>query len=148
MLSTMYKIKTNIVRPFNVYGKRQDPNGPYGAAIPKFINYLKKGKQPYITGDGEQFRDFIYIDDLVELFILASKGDVYGEIFNGGSGETSSVNDLYKLISKIMKKEITPEYVKEVKEPNTLADISKSKKLLNWEPKISLEEGLKKVIYE
>ena len=139
-------MKYNIIRPFNVYGKRQDPSGEYGAAIPKFIDTFKKEKQPYITGNGSQFRDFIYIDDLIELLVKVAHSKVHGEIFNAGSGKTTSVNKLYKLISKIMSKKVKPRYIKEIKEPNTEADISKAKKLLNWYPKINLEEGLRRII--
>jgi len=146
----MWGMKINIVRPFNVYGTRQDPSGPYGAAVPKFIDSLKNGKEPFITGDGEQFRDFIYIDDLVELLISASgvlEFQVHGKTFNGGSGNSTTINDLYKLISKIMDKKVKPRHVKEIKEPMTRADIGKAKRLLGWKPKVSLKKGLKRMIY-
>lgn len=139
-------IEYNIVRPFNVYGKRQDPSGEYGAAVPKFINALKIGKQPYITGTGRQFRDFIYIDDVIDLLVNVAHSKVHGEIFNAGSGAKMSINGLYKLISKIMDKEIIPFYKKEIKEPNTRADILKAQKLLNWRPRVSLKKGLRKII--
>jgi UDP-glucose 4-epimerase len=141
----MWGMNISIVRPFNVYGKRQDPNGPYGAAIPKFIDYLKIGKKPFITGDGQQFRDFIYIDDLIELLVKVMNKNI-NEIFNAGSGLPTNINDLYNLISKIMVKQVKPRHTKEVKEPNTHADINKAEKLLDWKPKINLEEGLMKII--
>ncbi len=71
-------MKINIVRPFNVYGKRQRPDGSYAAAIPKFIDALNKGDKPFITGDGKQFRDFVYVEDFVDLLIVVSKSDFNG----------------------------------------------------------------------
>lgn len=143
----LYDIEYNIIRPFNVYGKRQDPAGEYGAAVPKFIDTLKRGlEKPFITGDGKQFRDFIYISDLVDLIIEVSRSDVTGEVFNGGSGIPMTINEIYEKISEIMGKSITPDRREEVREPETHADISKAKGLLDWKPKVSLEEGFRNLI--
>jgi nucleoside-diphosphate-sugar epimerase len=143
----MYGIEVNSIRPFNVYGKRQDPGGSYAAAVPKFIDSLKKGETPFITGDGKQVRDYIYVDDVVQLMILAGKSEVYGEAFNAGSGKNISINKLYELIAKTMNKNIKANHIAEVFEPKkTLADISKAKKLLGWKSKVDLEEGIKKSI--
>ena len=139
-------LEFNIVRPFNVYGKGQDPSGPYGAAVPKFIDRLERGKRPYITGDGKQFRDFVYIDDIVELLIRASKSAVHGEVFNGGSGKSTTINDLYRLICKLMSRSTRPEHIEEIVEPMTRADIAKAEEMLGWVPKYSLEEGLRRTI--
>jgi len=140
------QIGINIVRPFNVYGKRQDPSGMYGAAIPKFIEALKTGTEPYITGDGEQYRDFVYIDDVIDLLILLAETDVVGQTFNGGSGRATTVYDLYHMICKIMKKNVRAKYVDEIEEPSTKADIWKASDMLGWKPKYTLEEGLRKII--
>jgi len=142
-------LKANYIRPFNVYGTRQSIEGGYGAAVPKFIEALGQNKPGEITGDGEQRRDFTYIDDVVELIISASETDIYGEAFNAGAGHNYSINELYQTISKVMDKDIAPKHIEAVVEPHTtLADISKAKKLLGWKPKISLEEGLRRTIWE
>jgi UDP-glucose 4-epimerase len=142
-----FDLEINCIRPFNVYGPRQNPLSPYSAAVPKFIDALAKNRPAYITGDGEQRRDFIYVDDVVEEMILLSQCETYGESFNAGSGTNVSINELLTIICKLMGKEFNPDYVDKVLEPTqTLADMSKVKKVLNWQPKISLEEGLKRTI--
>lgn len=146
LFAKLYDMEINYIRPFNVYGVGQNPEGSYGAAIPKFIDALRNRKTPRITGDGKQARDFIYIDDLIELMIRLSISIGTGGVFNAGSGKSTSINDLYKIISGIMKKKVTPRYVKEIIEPETQADISKARELLLWEPKVSLEEGLRRTI--
>ena len=139
-------MKVNCIRPFNVYGKGQSPDGQYAAAIPKFVEALKKGKKPFITGDGKQFRDFVHVEDVVDLMVKVSTSDLSGEVFNAGTGTHTTLNSLYETIRGIMKKNVEPKYVKEVKEPNTLAGMAKARKLLNWRLKNSLVEGLLKTI--
>lgn len=140
------KMKINSVRPFNVYGKKQNPKGPYAAAVPKFIDALKNNKVPFITGDGRQFRDFIYVEDVVDLLMKLSESDVTGQVFNAGSGKHTSINALFDTIAGLMKKKVTPKYVEPVNDPNTLAGIEKAEWLLGWRPKHSLVEGLLKTI--
>lgn len=143
----LYGLESNYIRPFNVYGTRQNPLGGYAAAVPKFIDQISKGKIPMITGNGEQSRDFTYVDDVVDQIILAGKSKVFGEAFNAGAGHTVSINEIFKTVCKLMNKKVQPLYVAPVVEPKmTLADISKAKRLLGWEPKVSLEEGLKRTI--
>ena len=143
----LYRTKANYIRPFNVYGTRQRPDSEYAAAIPKFIDCLSKGTTPWITGDGKQARDYVYVDDVVDLIIKAGESKVYGEAFNAGSGKNISINDLFETIRKIMNKNVIPDHVAPVIEPNlTLADIGKAKTMLGWEPKVSLEEGLRRTI--
>ena len=149
LYKNLYNLQVNSIRPFNVYGSRQNPNSPYSAAAPKFLNELKRGETPWITGDGEQARDFIYVDDVVEIIYRASKCKEYGEAFNAGSGTNISINKLYDLVCRIMGKYVKPDYVAPVVEPNmTLGDMSKVKRILNFEPKIGLEEGLRRTIDE
>jgi nucleoside-diphosphate-sugar epimerase len=140
-------LKANYIRPFNVYGKRQSPEGGYAAAVPKFIESLKQDKAGNITGDGEQRRDFIYVDDVVDLIVKAAETEVFGEAFNAGSGNNYSINELYETISNVMRKDIPPNYVNPVVEPHmTLADTSKARSLLGWAPKVSLEEGIRRML--
>lgn len=141
-------LKANYIRPFNVYGTRQSTEGGYGAAVPKFIEALGQDKAGEITGDGEQRRDFTYIDDVVDLMISASQSDVYGEAFNAGAGHNYSINELYATISKIMGKNIPAKHIEAVVEPHmTLADTSKAWSMLRWKPRIGLEEGLRRTIW-
>jgi nucleoside-diphosphate-sugar epimerase len=146
MFARVTAMKINIVRPFNVFGKRQDPNGPYASAISKFVDTLKTDGKPFITGDGKQFRDFIYVEDVVDLLLKVSKSDYTGEVFNAGSGKHTSVNALYETLQEIMKKKVEPSFIKAIQEPNTLAGTAKVRALLNWTPKYSLIEGLLKTI--
>lgn len=148
LFEKLYGVEANYIRPFNVFGTRQNPDGGYAAAVPKFIDMLRKGETPYITGDGEQRRDFVYIEDVVNILLLAAESKVYGEAFNIGSEMDISINDLYKTIAKILNKDIKPNHVPKVIEPRlTLSDMSKAKKLLGWELKTaSIEEGLERMI--
>jgi len=146
LFQKLYGLNINCIRPFNVYGPRQNPHGGYAGAVPKFIDTLKEGGKPFITGDGNQVRDFVYIDDVVDLILLAAGSEISGEVFNAGSGKNISINDLYSVICELMGKKVTPEHVLPMFEPETLADISKAEKMLGWKPKFPLEEGLKRTI--
>lgn len=148
LFERLYRLESNYIRPFNVFGTRQNPSGGYAAAVCKFIDMLKKGKTPYITGDGEQTRDFVFVDEVVDIIIKASTCKVHGEAFNAGSESNISINKLYEIISELMGKEdVIPNYIEEVFEPKvTLADMSKAKKLLGWKLNTSLIEGLKTMI--
>lgn len=135
------------LRYFNVFGPRQDPNSQYAAAIPIFINKALKDEDIIIYGDGEQTRDFIFIDDVVNANILAAQASVNG-VYNVARGEAISINDIvYSIIkitnskSKIIHKDTRSGDIK-----HSLASIDKTKNDLNFCPAISLEEGLKKTI--
>lgn len=147
LFEKLYGLKSNYIRPFNVYGTRMPLTGVYTCAVAKFIDVIKKRLPLNITGTGQQARDFIYIDDLVDQLLLASTSKITGQAFNCGSGTNTPINTLMKMIADIMGEEIKPIHTPSVFEPNqTLADISKAKELLGWEPKISLEEGLRRTI--
>jgi len=147
LFGKLYGLEVNSIRPFNVFGARQAPGGPYAAAVPNFIKYLSSGETPWITGDGRQERDFVYVDDVIDIILAASTCKEYGEAFNAGSGKSVSINELYATICSIMGKSVLPEYVPKVFEPpQTLADMSKVKRVLGLKPKISLEEGLRRTI--
>lgn len=146
--SLLFNMETVILRYFNVYGPRQDPSGGYAGLIPRSINLILQGKVPEIYGDGEQTRDFVYVKDVVEANILAAKTQnkkSFGQIFNIGGGNKLSVNKVVKDI--IGKRNITPEHKPPVIEPrDNLADISKAKEILNWNPKFTFEKGIKETI--
>jgi len=143
-------IEYNILRYFNVYGKRQDPAGEYACLIPRFIKMIHEGKQPTIFGDGLQSRDFTHVSDVARANIAAataSRKECFGQAFNIGAGNNVSVNEVTKDIQKILEKKIEPIHAPPVIEPkHTRASIKKSKELLGWEPKIVFEEGLRQTV--
>ena len=139
MFSEIYNIETVSLRYFNVYGERQNLEGAYANVIGVFIQQCINNKPMTINGDGKQKRDFIYVGDVVKANILASQSKKIGngEIINIGSGISKSVNEIAALIggNKI--------FVDPVKEPReSLADRSKAKKLLNWQPKVNIKEWI------
>lgn len=145
----IHKLEGVALRYFNVYGPRQDPNSPYSAVIPKFINSLLKNEAPTIYGDGEQTRDFVFVEDVVSANIQAIKvKGIEGKVFNIASGEKISVKKLLKVIKEIINVEIDPIYASERKGEvrDSVGDISLAKNYLLWKPKFPLEEGLKKTI--
>ncbi|MEK7567314.1 MAG: NAD-dependent epimerase/dehydratase family protein [Patescibacteria group bacterium] len=137
--NTVYGLPTVSLRYFNVYGPRLDPEGAYALVIGKFLKQKKESKPLTITGDGKQTRDFTHVKDVVRANILAAKSKKVGrgEVINIGAGKNKSVIEIAKLIGG-KKVFIPPRF-----EPkHTKADNRKAKKLLGWEPKISIEEGL------
>lgn len=138
----VYKLPVISLRLFNVYGPRSRTSGTYGAVFGVFLAQKLAGKPFTVVGDGNQTRDFIYVSDVVEAFIKAAYSDVKNEIFNVGSGNPQSVNKLVSLLGG--EKILIP---KRPGEPDcTWADISRIKNLLNWEPKVSFEEGTRKIL--
>lgn len=143
----LYGLEFNIIRPFNAYGSRMPISGIYTSAVATYINALKNDIPFVKFGDGNQRRDFIYIDDIVDLVMSMRSSNVHGEVFNCGFGKNYSINEMLNLVSKIMGKEPEYEELEKQFEPGqTLADISKAEKLLGWKPKIDLEEGLRRII--
>jgi len=145
-----YGLDTVILRLFNVYGPRQE-RSPYGGVIAKFIDALKSGRAPVIFGDGEQTRDFIYVDDVVEALILASKsGGCAGMTFNIGSGIETSINQLADKLIKLFGLNIKPIHLKpragDVK--RSCANINKAREILGFKVKTPLEIGLEKCAKE
>ena len=118
------------LRYFNVFGPKQDKNSQYAAVIPNFITALLEGEQPIIYGDGEQTRDFIYIRDVVNANIKAAESD-YNGIINVASGEKTTINELYKIISETLGSDIEPKYLPARKGDikHSLADVNNMKKI-------------------
>lgn len=146
-----YGLETISLRYFNVYGERQDPKSEYAAVIPSFICRMLNNKPPIVYGDGSQTRDFTFIDDVVAAnirAILTKNKGAFGKSINIAGGRRVSILGLISALNKILKKDISPIFEKErpgdVK--HSWADISLAKKLLGWEPKINLEEGLRRTI--
>ncbi len=142
----IYGLSTICLRYFNVYGPRQDPNSEYAAAIPRFIARVSQDESPIIYGDGEQSRDFIYIDDVVQANLMAAENNVTG-VLNIGTGESKSINDLAETIIHIMGKDLKPVYEAgcETDIRHSLADISRARSI-GYEPQFSLEDGLRQLM--
>ena len=148
LYSKLYKLDTVCLRYFNVYGPGQLGDSPYSTAISAWMDKISKGLPLRSDGDGKQTRDMIYIDDVVEANLLASanKHEFFGEVFNIGTGESYSNNEILELLKKDFDFEInySPEREGDVK--HTKADIFKSEKLLGFKARTSLPEGLKSTI--
>ncbi|MDP2924249.1 MAG: SDR family oxidoreductase [Candidatus Omnitrophota bacterium] len=149
LFSQQYKLGVVSLRYFNVYGPKQSLDDEYAVVIPKFITCLLKEDNPPIYGDGEQERDFTYVENVVEANLLAlTKPGIEGEVFNIGNGAPNSVNGLLKSLNQIMGKNISATYLPlrpgDVRK--THADISKAKKLLGWQPRIDFNQGLVKTV--
>jgi len=143
----VYGLETVAMRYYNVFGPKQDPTSYYSAVIPKFIKVLLEGKSPVIFGDGEQSRDFTYIDNVVNANLLACKSpDAAGEVMNVACGERITLNELVKYLQDILKIHTPPIYDPprpgDIK--HSLADIEKAKKLLGYKVTVPMDEGLKK----
>jgi len=145
----LYGLETVALRYFNVFGPRQDPASQYAAAIPRFINSLIGDNPPTIYGDGEQTRDFTYVGDVVAANILAIKASgAKGGIFNIARGEVISVNALIEKLKEILHSSVEPDHsdLRPGDIKHSLADISKAKDILDYQPATSLEAGLAKTV--
>jgi len=146
MFTRLYGFETVTTRYFNVFGPRQDPGSPYSGVISLFSTALLEGRQPIIYGDGEQTRDFTYVANVVDGVLRAceAKG-ASGEVINVATGGRISLNQLLRVMNGIVGTNLQAIYKEEragdVKDSQ--ADITKAKRLLGYEPTVSLEEGLK-----
>lgn len=141
--SHLYDLETTVFRYFNIFGERQDPNSPYAAAIPKFIELAKQKKPLTIFGDGKQTRDFVHVSDVVEANIKAFNTKTDAQPINIGSGEKIEVSNLASMISSNITHE--PEREGDIK--HSLANISLAKELLNFQPKQDLSAGIKLLMF-
>ena len=142
----VYGLPTVSLRYFNVYGPKQDPNSDYAAVIPRFIKRVSEGKPPIILGDGEQTRDLVFVSDVVRANTLAAESDATG-VFNIGQGQRVTINELARLVIRIMNKDLGVVY-KEARTGDirhSLADISEAR-LFGYEPQYDLERGLRETI--
>lgn len=135
----VYKMPVNTIRIFNAYGTRSRTSGTYGAVFGVFLAQKLAGKPFTVVGDGTQTRDFVYVTDVADAFYRAAASPVQGETFNLGAGKPQSVNRLVELLGA---REVV-HVPKRPGEPDvTHADISKIRRVLGWEPKVSFEEGV------
>lgn len=157
IFSKSYGMETIGLRYFNVFGRRQDPNGAYAAVIPKFVMQLMKHESPVINGDGNYSRDFTYIDNVIQMnekAMLTSNPKALNTVYNTAFGDRTNLNDLVKYL-----KEFLSEYDPKIAEvsiihgpnrpgdiPHSLASIEKAKLLLEYQPEFSFQKGLKKAV--
>ncbi len=146
----LYGLDTYGLRYFNVFGKRQDPNGAYAAVIPKFIKQLLNNERPTIYGDGKQSRDFTYIENVIEANLKAclAPSEAGGNVFNIAYGGREYLIDIYHELCKALGKNIEPIFTVERKGDirHSNADITKAKEMLGYNPEWSFEMGIKAAI--
>lgn len=146
LYSKLYHLETVGLRYFNVFGRRQDPNGQYAAVIPKFVSDILEDKSPIINGDGEHSRDFTYIENVIEanLKAMASSSEVSGEAFNIAFGSQVNLKELVDKINELLEKDVSPTFGPEragdIKHSN--ACIDKAKNMLGYQPDYSFSDGL------
>ncbi len=144
-----YQMQFIGLRYFNIFGPRQNPNGPYAAVIPLFAKALMENKAPTINGDGKHSRDFTYVENAVQanlLSLFTANTEAVNQVFNIACGVQTSLQELYTILQKEAGSSLQPLFGPERKGDvkHSLADVSKAEKLLNFEAVVSMEEGLKK----
>lgn len=150
LYTKLYGMDTYGLRYFNVFGRKQDPEGPYAAVIPKFIKQILNDERPTIYGDGRQSRDFTYIDNVIEANLKACKApsQAAGQSYNIAFGEQQYLIEVYNVLCNALGKDIKPifgpERVGDIKHSN--ADISKAKKYLGYEPQWNFRKGIEATI--
>lgn len=147
VFANLYGFNSIGLRYFNVFGPKQDPNGAYAAVIPLFMKAALTGKQPFINGDGEQTRDFTYVENAVQANIKALLTDTEKhQVINIAYGERISLNQLWEKITNLAKSELRPIY-REGRQGDvrdSLADIGKAKSIIGYDPQFSVSAGLEK----
>ena len=157
IFSKTYALETIGLRYFNVFGRKQDPNGAYAAVIPKFVSQLMNGESPVINGDGNYSRDFTYIDNVIQanLLSLATTNEkAINTVYNVAYGDRNTLNDLMGYLkeylsdfdSKISSVDVVygPNRVGDI--PHSHASVEKAKKLLSYNPQFSMQQGLKEAV--
>jgi UDP-glucose 4-epimerase len=146
-----YQLETVALRYFNIFGPRQDPSSPYSGVLARFITLMLRGEQPAIFGDGEQSRDFTYIDNAVAANLLACQApaaQAAGQVFNVATGRRVTLNETFRLLQSLTYYRGQPRYEPErggdIK--HSLADISKAEAALGYKPKVDFEEGLRRTV--
>ena len=157
IFSKTYGLQTIGLRYFNVFGRKQDPNGAYAAVIPKFVMHLMQHESPVINGDGSFSRDFTYIDNVIEMNVRAltsTNKEAVNTVYNVAFGERTDLNELVGLLKEFLGefdaeiKRIEPKYGpnRQGDVPHSLASIEKAKTLLNYSPKYDMRSGLKEAV--
>lgn len=157
VFSKTYGMECVGLRYFNVFGRKQDPNGVYAAVIPLFIKQLMNHQSPVINGDGEYSRDFTYIDNVIQMNLLAmgtENPEALNTVYNTAFGERTTLNQLVEYLKELLSeydRQIAEIQIKHVPEragdiPHSLANVDKAKKLLGYDPLYSLYDGLKNTV--
>lgn len=150
LIGGIYNIPVVVLRGFNIYGPRQSLSNPYTGVTAIFISRLKNNKEAVVFEDGLQTRDFVSVHDVVEALVLAlEKDEANSQMFNIGSGRGTPILEIAQTLSKLLGKKALIKVNNEFRKNDIrhcFADISKAKKLLGWQPKISLKKGLKELI--
>jgi UDP-N-acetylglucosamine 4-epimerase len=151
VFTKIYDMELIGLRYFNIFGPRQSPKGPYAAVIPLFIQALLNNQAPIIFDDGNQSRDFTFVENAVQANIKAvftNNPYAFGKVFNIAVGEKYSINNLFQTLKTLTNSNINPIYKEKRKGDisNSLADISKAKKYLDYNPQVKLYEGLQKTL--
>ena len=144
-----YGLPTVVIRYFNVFGPRQDPNSPYSAVIPLFITAILRGRRPVIFGDGLQSRDFTYVENVVHANLLAAeKPGVEGRVFNAANGKSITLLELIAALNEVLGTQVEPEFAPprpgDIRE--SMADITLARRLLGYEPRVDFREGLRRSV--
>jgi UDP-N-acetylglucosamine 4-epimerase len=157
VFSKTYGLETIGLRYFNVFGRKQDPNGAYAAVIPKFVSQLMKGESPVINGDGNYSRDFTYIDNVIQanlLSLVTHNEKAINTVYNVAYGDRNTLNDLMKYLKKYLSEfDTNISNIQVIHGPNRIGDIphshasiAKAKENLNYNPEFSLQQGLKEAV--
>lgn len=149
IFTQLYGLETAALRYFNIFGPRQNPDSPYTGVLSIFIAAYLRGQTPTIFGDGEQSRDFTYVDNAVDATLRACKAPASsGKVINVGAGERNTLNKVIEMLNKIFGRSVTPKYgparLGDVRESH--ADIRLAQELLGYEPLVSFEEGLRRTV--
>lgn len=149
VFNSLYDLETVVLRYFNVFGPRQDPESPYAAVIPKFLAAMHRGEQPTIFGDGEQSRGFTYVEDVVRGNLLAGEVPAAaGKVMNVASDTSVSVNSLLQSICALLDRTVEADYQPprpgDIKD--SLADITLARETLGWQPAVPMAEGLRRTV--
>lgn len=149
VFSKVFGLETISLRYFNVFGPQQDPTSQYAAAIPAFVTSILRNSPPTIYGDGEQSRDFTYVDNIVHANLLAARAKkTAGEVVNIACGEAVTVNGIIDMINRLLGRNVKPKYVParpgDIK--HSLADITAARQVLGYEPKVLFAEGLRRTV--
>ena len=143
--SKLYGVETVSLRYFNVFGPRQDPTSPYSGVISIFVDKALRAESPTIFGDGEQFRDFVFIDNVVDANEkAASTAGVSGRVYNVGTGTRTSLNELVRVLARLTRQKLEPKHLapRAGDIPFSVADITRATQELGYAPRVGLEEGL------
>jgi UDP-N-acetylglucosamine 4-epimerase len=151
VFATTYGFRTIGLRYFNVFGPRQDPNGPYAAVIPKWMEQIRDGQVVQINGDGNTSRDFCYVENAIQANLLAASAseDAKGQVYNVAVGQQTSLNELFEYLKNIMEKpgaQASHVDFRKGDVRHSLANIDKARQLLGYLPEVDCREGLKRTV--